>query len=78
MSLPSPSPARALQTSPYRDTTTQLLVIRYHDLSNSKSVKTFWRFAPATVGDEVARQVLGDQAVRDESDSDLDMGAGAI
>lgn len=78
MSLPSPSPARALQTSPYRDTTTQLL--GYQMLTTSRTPEERQDILQeirnrATVGDEVARQVLEDQAARDDLDLE---GAGRV
>ena len=69
MSLPSPSPARALQTSPYRSTTTQLLGRQMtSDLQSPEERQNILQEIRnrATVGDEVARQVLADQAARDE------------
>lgn len=69
MSLPSPSPARALQASPYRGTTTQLLGRQMtSDLQSPEERQNILQEVRnrATVGDEVARQVLEDQAARDE------------
>ena len=69
MTLPSPSPARALQTSPYRGTTTQLLGRQMtSDLQSPEERQNILQEIRnrATVGDDVARQVLEDQAARDE------------
>jgi hypothetical protein len=69
MSLPSPSPARALQTSPYRGTTTQLLGRQMtSDLQSPEERQNILQEVRnrATVGDDVARQVLENQAQADE------------